>query len=108
MAKRGDPDLGDALDFKTAGTLLDELGDKDGQAPTKSKRKARIAVDFTFRLPPGILEEVREMARERGCTVNAMMASLVDLGLRELGRPGIAADYADYIAYLRRGRRGAA
>lgn len=108
MAKRGEQDLGDMLDLKQTGTLLDALGGKIDPAASEGKAEARIAVDFTFRLPPGVLDEVREMARERGCTVNAMMASLVDLGLQALGRPGIAAEYAEYIAYLRRGRRGAA
>lgn len=108
MAKKGIQGLGDMLDLKPTGTLLDELGEREASAPSDSGSQARIAVDFTFRLPPAILDEIRDMAREQGVTVNAMMAGLVDLGLQARGRPGIATRHPDYIAYLRRGRRGAA
>ncbi len=108
MAKRNLMDLGDMLDLKPAGTLLDELGERGASAPSDSGSQVRIAVDFTFRLPPAILDEIRDMAREQGVTVNAMMAGLVDLGLQARGRPGIAARHPEYIAYLHRGRRGAA
>lgn len=109
MAKRWAQDLGEMLEQEAPVPLLDHLTgrtDPDGLAEHKT---SPTVVDFTFRLPPTILNEIREMAREQGCTVNAMMAGLVDLGLKELGRPAITADdHAEYIAYLRRGRRDAA
>lgn len=106
MAERKGQALGDVLDLGPVRSLLDELAEIEDA--TGQNKKDRSAVDFTFRVPPGLMDEVRDMARERGCTVNAMMAGLVDLGLQSLGRPGIAARHPDYVAYLRRGRRGVA
>lgn len=100
-------DLKAVLDLESAVSLLDALTGLEGGAKPPDKRSAPVAVDFTFRLPPGILDEIRDMARNRGCTVNAMMAGLVDLGLQARGRPGIADRHPEYVAYLQRGRRGA-
>ena len=107
MAERAMMDLKDVLDLESAGSLLDALTGLEGEAQPQDGQKAPVAVDFTFRLPPAILDEIRDMARSRGCTVNAMMAGLVDLGLQAQGRAGIAARHPEYVAYLQRGRRGA-
>ena len=107
MAERPIMDLNDVLDLESAGSLLDALTGLEGEAQPPDGPRARVAVDFTFRLPPAILDEIRDMARSRGCTVNAMMAGLVDLGLQAQGREGIAARHPEYVAYLQRGRRGA-
>lgn len=108
MAERKGQSLGDMLDLGPVRSLLDELAGIEDATGQNKKDRSAVATDFTFRVPPDLLDEVRDMARERRCTVNAMMAGLVDLGLQSLGRPGIAARHPDYVAYLRRGRRGAA
>lgn len=107
MAERTAIDLTDLLDLESTGSLLDGLSGRQGGAKPADGSTAPVAVDFTFRLPPAILNEIRDMARNRGCTVNAMMAGLVDLGLQARGRQSIAARHPEYVAYLRRGRRGA-
>lgn len=61
-------------------------------------------VDFTFRLPRELLDELNALAREHRCTTNALVAALVDVGLRGRGRQGIAERFPDYVRYLRRGR----
>lgn len=106
MAERPIMDLKDVLDLESAVSLLDSLAGLEGDARLPHEQSASVAVDFTFRLPPAILDEIRDMARNRGCTVNAMMAGLVDLGLQARGRAGIAARHPEYVAYLQRGRRG--
>lgn len=107
MAKRTATELWDVLDLGVTGSLIDTMATSPDAAVLVDAGQARIVVDFTFRLPPTVLNEIRDMARDRGCTVNAMMAGLVDLGLQARGRPGIAARHPEYVAYLRRGRRGA-
>ncbi len=106
MTERKGDDLGDMLDLGHVRSLLDELAGIGDATGRRKDRSAGVA-DFTFRVPPDLLNEVRDMARDRGCTANAMMAGLVDLGLQSLGRPGIVTRHPDYVAYLRRGRRGA-
>lgn len=61
-------------------------------------------VDFTFRIPKALLDEAKTLARELGCSTNAVFAGLVDIGLRKRGRPGIKRLAPGYLAYLRRGR----
>ena len=61
-------------------------------------------VDFTFRIPKALLNEANTLARELGCSTNAAFAGLVDIGLRNRGRPGIKRLAPGYLAYLRRGR----
>lgn len=108
MADRAFVDIDDVLDLGSAATLLDAVTSPPDQTMRADGKNVRVAVDFTFRLPPAVLDEIREMARHRGCTVNTMMAGLVDLGLQARGRPGIAERHPEYVAYLQRGRRGAA
>ena len=64
-----------------------------------------VVVDFTFRLPAALLEEIKTMAREENLSANAMVAGLVDIGLRQRGRQGIAERYPDYVSYLTRRRK---
>lgn len=106
MVEKTATDLSDVLDLRVTDSLLDTMAASPDAAVLMDAGQARIVVDFTFRLPPAVLDEIRDMARDRGCTVNAMMAGLVDLGLQARGRPGIAARHPEYVAYLQRGRRG--
>jgi hypothetical protein len=64
-----------------------------------------IVIDFTFRLPRALLEEIKAMAREESLSANAMIAGLVDIGMRQRGRQAIAGRYPDYVSYLRRDRK---
>ncbi|MBE7733262.1 hypothetical protein [Devosia faecipullorum] len=107
MADRSLLDIDDMLDLGSSSALLDAVIRPIQHTDPADGNNVRIVVDFTFRLPPAVLDEIREMARNQGCTVNAMMAGLVDLGLQARGRPGIAARHPEYVAYLQRGRRGA-
>ena len=85
--------------------LLNELNPR--LPPDRPSDGATVVADFTFRLPVGLLNEIRDMARAKGCTVNAMMAGLIDYGLISEGRVGILEGHPDYVRYLQRGKRGA-
>jgi len=70
-------------------------------APTRGDKEV---VDFTFRIPPELHEEVRTMAAEMGTSANAVFAGLVDIGLKARGRRSISQLAPGYLEYLKRGR----
>lgn len=69
--------------------------------PNDSRKSAGDIVDFTFRLPKGLLDEIKALGATEGRSANAMVAALVNDGLKKRGRAGIAGRYPAYLDYLK-------
>jgi hypothetical protein len=58
--------------------------------------------EVRIRLPRAVVPELKRVADANGMTMNALIASYTDLGLRSAGRPGVFELAAWFKAYIRR------
>lgn len=69
---------------------------------TSSSQQLRAAREVRIRLPREVVSELKRVADGDGATMNALIASYIDLGLKSAGRPGVFELAGWFKDYLRR------
>lgn len=69
---------------------------------TPSSQHWQNVREVRIRLPRSVVSELKRMADADGSTMNALIASYIDLGLKSAGRPGVFELASWFKDYLRR------
>lgn len=69
---------------------------------TNTTQKSEVVREVRTRLPDVIVLDLKLQAHLEGTTMNALIASYIDEGLKDAGRPGVFVRAKRFADYLRR------